>query len=193
MMRAMVLLLWLWPQLAAAASPVPTELYAEVDHGLRPATVLADPEGYHGRTLLLGGLVERTVSDVAGVTVEIACWRLDRDDRPEAPDPATGRILASGGNLDGARLQPGRLVTLVATVVGTGTAASGMLPQVQIRFVYPWPTAAEDAAARQASSCRESCCDPCWREPWHDPWYDPWYCGPYPRWRFGAGYYRQWR
>jgi outer membrane lipoprotein len=182
-----ILLLGLWP-LAAAGSPVPTDLYAEVDHALRPATVLADPEAYRGRTLLLGGVVERTVSDAAGVTLEINGMQLDRDDRPELPDPGQGRFAASGMHLDGARLQPGRLVTLVGKVAGKIGGAASMVPHLQIQFIHPWPTAAEQAAALPSSCSPGYCCDP-W---WCDPWYDPWYPGPFPRWGWGGGYYRHW-
>ena len=182
-----VLLLVLWLPAAHAASPVPVELYAEVDHALRPAVVLADPVGYWGRTLLLGGVVVRTVSESAGVTVEIDGYRLDDNDRPESPDPALGRIVAVGADLEGALLQPGRLVTLVGTVAGwSGKAATH--PKLGIHFIHAWPTAAEEAAARAPVYPPGYWCDP-W---WHDPWCDPWYWGPYPRWRFGAGYYRNW-
>ncbi|MHB8707611.1 MAG: hypothetical protein ACYC9I_01920 [Desulfuromonadales bacterium] len=63
MRHLLFFLLTFWPTTGLAVSPIPTEIYAEVDHGLRPAGVLADPVGYRGRTLLLGGIVERTVSD----------------------------------------------------------------------------------------------------------------------------------
>jgi len=44
MHRILVLLmLLLTPTLALPASPVPTEIYAEIDHGLRPEVVLTDP------------------------------------------------------------------------------------------------------------------------------------------------------
>ena len=176
------LLLFLWPSAVHAASPVPTELYAEVDHALRPGVVLADPVAYRGRTLLLGGMVVRTVSEAAGVTVEIDGYRLDDNDRPAAPEQAQWRIAAAGSGLDGARLQPGRLVTLVGRVAGaTGSA----LPRMEVLFIHAWPTAAEEAAAREPAYPPGYWCDP-W---WHDPWCDPWYWGPYPRWRFGAGYY----
>ena len=61
-MRCGIVLLCLltWPVQAVCGSPVPTELYAEVDHALRPAIVLDDPAAYRGRTLLLGGIVTRT-------------------------------------------------------------------------------------------------------------------------------------
>jgi outer membrane lipoprotein len=188
----MAMFLFLVPTAVSAGSPVPTDLYAEVDHGLRPASVLADPEAYRGRILLLGGVVERTVSAVSAVTLTVSCWQLDRDDRPVTPDATQGAIVAGGAGLDGAGLQPGRLVTLVGQVVGRGDAPDGKLPRLEIRFIHPWPTAAEEAAARQAPCGSGGCCDR-WADPWwHDPWCDPWYCGPYPRWGFGAGYRRNW-
>lgn len=183
-----LLMMLLLPVTAGAASPVPTELYAEIDHALRPAAVLADPVSYQGRTLLLGGVVVRTLSETGGVSIEVDSFHLDADDRPEWLDPALGRIVASGAGLDGGSLQPGRLVTMVGTVVGRAETATRGLPRLELRFIYPWPTAAEEAAARIPVCAPGYCCEP-W---WYDPWYGSGNCGPYPRWRFGFGYSRHW-
>ncbi|MCM2264040.1 MAG: Slp family lipoprotein [Desulfuromonadales bacterium] len=191
MRHFMLWLLLLWPATGLAASPVPTEIYAEVDHALRPAKVLATPEAYLGRTLLLGGVVERTVSEPGNVLVEIVCYNLTDDDRPVQPDPVLGRVLISGSELDGAILQPGRLLTLVGEVVGRGQSDTGALPLLKVKFIHHWPTAEEEAereAARRYYRPYNHWCDP-W---YYDPWCDPWYYGPYPRWHFGAGYYRHW-
>ena len=177
-------LLSLWPAAAVAASPVPVALYAEVDHALRPAVVLADPVSYRGRTLLLGGSVVRTVSEAGTVAIVVTAYRLGADDRPEAPDPSVGRIAATGAGLDGGQFQPGRLVTLVGRVTGWDSPAAARIAHVEIRFIHPWPTPAEEAAARQPAYSPGYGCNP-W---WYDPWCDPWYWGPYPYWRFGAGY-----
>lgn len=191
-MRQFILwLLILWPGTGLAASPVPTEIYAEVDHALRPAKVLAAPEAYQGRTLLLGGAVARTVSEPGNVLVEMVCYSLTEDDHPVQPDPALGRVLVSGAGLDGAKLQPGRLLTLVGEIVGQGKAGAGEIPLLTVKFVHPWLTA-EEEAEREATRIYYSPYRP-WCDPWyHDPWCDPWYYGPYPRWHFGAGYYRHW-
>lgn len=193
MRRAIVLICWLaWPAIGMCGSPVPLELYAEVDHGLRLPVVLADADAYRGRTLLLGGMVTRTVSEAAGVTLELDGYQLDDSDRPLAPDPALGRMVVSGADLDGARLQPGRMVTLIGRVAGRTGATGEVLPRLEVRFIYSWPTAEEQAAKRAPyyppGGYGGPWCDP-W---WYDPWCDPWYYGPYPRWRFGAGYYRNW-
>jgi outer membrane lipoprotein len=192
--RGLLLLpLLLWPLAGWCDSPVPVELYAEVDHALRPQVVLADPEAYRGRTLLLGGVVERTVSEPALVILELTPFRLDESDRPVEPDPLLGRLLVTGSELDGARLQPGRLVTVVGRVAGWSGAAGRGLPQLDSRFIHAWPTAEEEAAERSVSCPPGSYCDP-WCDPWwHDPWCAPGYYGPYPRWSWGAGYYRHWR
>jgi starvation-inducible outer membrane lipoprotein len=173
-----------WPVVGWCASPVPTELYAAVDHALRPEAVLAEPAIYSGRILLLGGRVERTVSEVSQVTLELVGYRLDDNDRPVEPDPALGRLLVRGTELDSALLQPGRLVTVVGQAAGRAAGDAGMLPQFESLFLHPWPTAAEEEAAR-ASDWPCGCCG----DPWYDPWRDPWYYGPCPGWRFGAGYY----
>lgn len=179
----LLLLLILWPAPGSAGSPVPIEIYAEIDHGLRLDKVLADPVSYHGRTLLFGGIVERSVSEPGRVSLEVAGYRLTDDDRPTVPDPTLGRIIVAGAGLDGAKLQPGRLITLVGEVAGRDDAGAEKLPMVIARFVHGWPTAAEEAAAREVELMRGSC---------YDPWYDPWFCGPYRRGRFGGSYYRHW-
>ena len=193
MRRGMVLLcLLVWPVRAVCGSPVPVELYAEVDHALRPAVVLADPAAYRGRTLLLGGIVTRTVSKAGSVTVDLDGYRLDDSDRPLAPDPTLGQMVLHGTDLDGAHLQPGRLVTLVGQVAGRSEVDGASLPLLEVRFIHPWPTAEEEATSRLPVCPLGRYCDP-WYEPWwHDPWCDPCYYGPYPRWRFGGGYYRHW-
>lgn len=188
MRKLLLWLLLLWPVAGSAASPVPQNLYAEIDHGLRPVVVLADPESYRGRILLLGGVVERTVSEPGGVTLTVACQGVDVADRPAAGIPQCGRILATGAGLDGARLQPGRLVTLVGVVTGWGETGAGRLAQLEIRFIHPWPTAAEEQASRRPTYPPGYWCDP-WG---YDPWCGPRYYGPYPRWRFGLGYSRHW-
>lgn len=179
----MALMLFL-PTLAHPASPVSAELYAEVDHGLKAARVLADPGSYQGRTLLLGGRVERTVSDATGVIIEIDGYQLAEDDRPETPDPTLGRFVATGTDLDGGRLQPGRLVTLVGRIEGKDVMTN--MAHLEIRFIYPWPTPEEEAVKPTSGCVPGYCCDP-W---WSGPGCDPWYWGPYPRWRFDFGYYR---
>jgi len=187
-----LLCLLAWPSRALCGSPVPTELYAEIDHALRPAVVLADAVAYRGRTLLLGGVVARTVSDADGVSIECDLYRLDNSDRPLEPEPALGSIVASGPGLDGALLQPGRQVTLVGRVAGRSEAGSRLLPHLEVRFIHPWPTAEEEAAAQQPAYPYGCCCDPWWGPCWGDPWCSPWYFGPCPRWHFGGGYYRSW-
>jgi len=183
-----LLLMLLVPVAAMAASPVPTDFYVEVDHGLHAAAVLADPVSYRGRTLLLGGKVVRTVSEAGKVIIEVDGFSLGKDDRPMQIDPKLGRFIAAGSDLDGGSVQPGRLVTLVGTVTGSWGSVETTLPALQLRFVHPWSTAEEEAAARTTVCSPGYCCDP-W---WYDPWYGAGYCGPYPRWRFGFGYSRHW-
>ena len=180
MHRLLLLMMILWPTIGLAASPLPADIYAEVDHGLRPARVLADPVGYRGRTLLLGGIVERTVSEPGRVSLEVTCYALTDDDRPEAPDSPLGRVLVTGPELDGGKLQPGRLITLVGEVGGQIQVDAVKLPLLIAKFIYPWPTAVEEEAVRATSRIHGDR---------YDPWCDPWYFGPYPRWRFGGGYY----
>lgn len=188
MRHLLFFLLTFWPTTGLAVSPIPTEIYAEVDHGLRPARVLADPVGYHGRALLLGGIVDRTVSEPGRVSLEVTCYGLTDDDRPEARDPSLGRVLVTGPQLDGGKLQPGRLITLVGEVGGQIQVDAVKLPLLIAKFIHPWPTAAEEEAARATSHMRGDRYDP-WCGPWrHDPLCDPWYYGPYPRWRFGGSY-----
>lgn len=185
----LISLILLWPVALPAASPVPADLYAEVDHGLRPATVLADPVGYRGRTLLLGGRVERTVSDPGRVSLEVTCYPVSEEDRPLASSPPLGSVLVTITGFDGAQLQPGRMVTLVGVVTGVEKTASGELPLLAATFVHPWPTSAEEQAARAEAERFHYRYDP-WCDPWYrDPWCGPWYYGPYPRWRLGIGYH----
>lgn len=190
MRQLLICLMLLWPAALHAASPVPAELYAEVDHGLRPATVLADPVGYRDRTLLLGGRVERTVSEPGRVRFEMACYAVGEEDRPLESAQQLGHVLVTVAGFDGAQLQPGRLVTLIGVVAGSEKTEGGDLPLLVARFVHPWPTADEEQAARAEAERLRYRYDP-WCDPWYrDAWCGPNYYGPYPRWRFGINYHR---
>lgn len=189
MRELLICLTLLWPVASHAVSPVPTELYAEVDHGLRPATVLADPLAYRDRTLLLGGRVERTVSEPGRVRFDMACYAVSNEDHPVVSSQRLGSARVVIAGFDGAQLQPGRMVTLIGVVTGVETTESGELPLLMARFVHPWPTAAEEQAARAEAERLRDQYDP-WCDPWYrDPWCGPRYYGPYPRWRLGSGYH----
>jgi outer membrane lipoprotein len=137
LLLALVLGGWGAPEISRDANKV-------VDWSLDYARVKADPQRYAGRTLLLGGSIVQNLSGPGGTTLEILCYSLGRNDRPDRVDEKCGRFLARSERvLDPLGYQPGRLVTLIGTVLGRAIPPSkgpGVGPPLfRIDEIYLWP------------------------------------------------------
>jgi outer membrane lipoprotein len=143
--------------------------------------VKRDPAAYRGTTLMLGGRVVDNATDREGTTLEIQCYALDVDDKPEEPDEACGRFLAKTSIvLDPDLFTIGRLVTLTGKVLGRETLPLGDSDYEYIAFemgeIHLWPRPVEPW--------------PYYRRYFYDPYWDPFY-GPYGR--YGWWYRRRYR
>jgi outer membrane lipoprotein len=116
-----------------------------VDQETTFAQVRTDPERHEGKTLLLGGVIVDIRIEKDGTTLEIYRWKLDRWGEPIAVDETGGRFLARTDRLlDPALYDPGRLITLTATVKGRETHPLGQIeysyPVFHLDESYPWET-----------------------------------------------------
>lgn len=114
-----------------------------VTPGVTLVAVKTDPTPYLGQRLLLGGVILGNQPGSEVSTLEIHAWRLDRSGEPVAVDEIAGRFLATSERfLDPALYQPGRMVTLTASVSGRETRPLGELtydyPLLRIGELYLW-------------------------------------------------------
>lgn len=130
-----------------ASSPVgvPDALNQQIDKQLNFTEVLASPESYTGRLLLLGGEVLKAKRLKEGTQIELLQLPLNRDQEPTMDlTRSKGRLLVlHQGSPDPATLTPGLLVTFVGEVSG---AISQKLDEVDYRYPtltvkhwYIWP------------------------------------------------------
>lgn len=158
------------------------EALRQVDEGVDPAQVLANPEAFIGRTLLLGGPILDIQVGREGTTMEILNYRLDRWGEPRAPQE--GRFLVSTEQfLDPEIYRLGAFVTMTGTVRGSELRAlrdgEYRYPVVEVGEVHRWsPYTRYYPAPGPYWSPYWSPYQP-W-SPWgyspyfHDPWYRPW-------------------
>lgn len=116
-----------------------------VDQEVTFAEVKTDPERFTGKTLLLGGVIVDIQLEKAGTTLEVFRWELDRWGEPIAVDETGGRFLATTDRLlDPVLYDPGRLITLTATVSGMETRPLGQIdyryPVFRLNETYLWET-----------------------------------------------------
>lgn len=131
--------------LCAACNPLSPEVRKQVDPALDVAAVLADPSGHAGTSLMLGGAVVESRADGTGSLLHLLRWEVNRWGEPLALAESGDRFLVrSSEPLDAERFTPGRLVTLVGAVNGTGTIHFQLrdetVPLVDAKQLYLWET-----------------------------------------------------
>ncbi len=154
--------------------PLPREATSEVNWEVEYAEVKADPGAFVGKTLLLGGMIVHHDAGREGSTLEIACYRLGRRDRPEEPDEECGRLVARSSTiLDPGSFEQGRLVTFTGTVAPGGAAPS--VPLFGIGAIHLWPRPLEPAYYHYPYGY-DPWCDPFWDYPYRHRHRYPWRC-----------------
>ncbi len=140
----------------------------EVDY----AQIKASPETHLGKTVIVGGMIlDNRLSDT-GTTLEILKYTLDSRDEPQDPDEINGRFLARTAQLlDPSIYKDGRLVTLVATLVGVETR-----PLQKINYRYPIFEIVELYLVPERRT--------------EGPGYYPYYWDPWPYWHRYPYWYR---
>jgi outer membrane lipoprotein len=161
--------------LGGCLSPLSREARFAAEPYVDFSRLLANPEADLGKTFLLGGVIVNTEVGAEGSTLEVLRYELDRGDRPQQPDEASGRFLVRAARvLDPVLYAKGRLVTLTGQLIGVESRALGSLdyryPVLALGELYLWPQ--ELDYHRPPGSYY-----PYGPLYWYDPWYDP-----YPFW-----------
>ncbi|BCR04813.1 membrane protein [Desulfuromonas versatilis] len=109
------------------------------------AELRQNPASHQGRTLLLGGLILANRADDGAGTLELLRFSLDPWGEPVAVDETGSRFLVrSAGPFDPARFEPGRLLTLTATLDGEELYQGGYVdyryPVFSPGEIYLWET-----------------------------------------------------
>lgn len=139
-----VLIVWTMV-LAAACTTLPAEVREQVAPGLDFAAVQADPARYAGSSLMLGGAVVELRDDGEGSLLQMLRWEVNRWGEPLALAESGDRFLVRTSQpLDPDLYTPGRLVTLIATVGGTGTISRNLRDETVMLFdlqqLHLWET-----------------------------------------------------
>jgi outer membrane lipoprotein len=135
-----------------AYSPVgiPETLESHIDKNLTFTEVLASPELYTGRLLLLGGEILKAKRLKEGTQVELLQLPLNQDQEPTTDfTQSQGRVLVLHQQfLDPATLTPGMLVTFVGEVSGAIIEKMDEVdyhyPTLTVKHWYVWAPATFD-------------------------------------------------
>src|ERR1051325_299430 len=136
-----------------SSSPVkvPETLNSQIDQNLTFSEVLASPDSYKGRLMLLGGEILKAKRLKEGTQVELLQLPLNKDQEPTTDlTRSQGRMLVlHQTSLDPATLTPGMLVTFVGEVSGAIIEkideADYRYPTLTVKHWYVWPPATVDS------------------------------------------------
>lgn len=129
---------------------IPEPLAQLVDRTVTFRELLAAPESYPGRVLVIGGEVLKGKRLKDGTQLELLQLPLDRQDRPiHDRQQSEGRFLAIQQEfLDPATVGEGTRMTIVGEVVGVRTdyldEVEYRYPLVIIKHVHRWPVPSND-------------------------------------------------
>lgn len=117
----------------ASHTVVPEALEAQLDREVAFARVLAAPESFVGKRIVVGGEVLKATRMETGLELEILQLPVNADYEPTVVrTESQGRFLAfSQDLLDSATVREGTVVTLVGEVTG---ARMGRLDEVEYRY-----------------------------------------------------------
>lgn len=129
----------------SSRSIVPETLEAQVDKTLTFQELIASPESYQGRVVVVGGEILKAKRLKEGTQIEILQLPLNQDQEP-MPDRAKsqGRVLALQPEfLDPATLTGGTRITMVGEVTGAKTErlddVDYRYPTLTVKHWHTWP------------------------------------------------------
>ena len=134
----------------ASHSVVPEALEAQLDKELTFAQILAAPESYAGKRVVVGGEVLKAKRIESGTQLEVLQLPVDADYEPTSVrTESQGRFLALHQEfLDPATVTAGTHVTLVAEVTGVRTDrlddVEYRYPTFTIKHLHVWPPGYSD-------------------------------------------------
>ena len=145
------------------------DILEKIDSEITFAALKKNPQAYREKTVLLGGVIVKTVNKKDGTLLEVYQTKIDQRGKPIQLDVSEGRFLALfKGFLDGEIYQKGRKVTIVGVVQGEEMIRIGeadyQCPLLVIKDIHLW----EKEQPRRYEPY-----------PW-GPWYPLWY--PWQPW-----------
>jgi outer membrane lipoprotein len=118
---------------AGCAPPFPKETLDKVNRNVSFQELKKEPEMFKGTSVMLGGMIVGSKNAKEGTLIEILQKPLDTEGRPLQTDATEGRFLIQSDTfLDPAVYHEGRLITVVAEVIGRKE-----LPLDDIMYAYP--------------------------------------------------------
>jgi outer membrane lipoprotein len=118
---------------AGCAPPFSKETLDKVNRNVSFQELKKEPEQFKGTWVMLGGMIVGSKNAKEGTLIEILQRPLDTDGRPLQTDSTEGRFLIQSDTfLDPAVYHEGRLITVVAEVIGRKE-----LPLDDIMYTYP--------------------------------------------------------
>lgn len=116
------------------APPFPKETLDKVNRSVSFRELKKEPEKFKGTWVMLGGVIIASKNSKEGTLIEILQRPLETDGRPLQTDSTEGRFLVQSDTfLDSAVYHEGRLVTVVAEVIGRKE-----LPLDDVMYPYPF-------------------------------------------------------
>lgn len=132
-----------------ASSPdvIPEALEPQIDRNVTFNQIVADPEAYKGKTVVIGGEVLKAKGLRGGTQLEVLQLPLESTQRPTPQrTQSQGRFLAQNKEfLDPATFTDGMPVTIVAEVTGSATQRLDEVeyryPTLEIKHLHIWDAA----------------------------------------------------
>ena len=140
---------------------ISSDLAKQADKTISFDNLLADPDEYKGKLLILGGIITQTTAVKQGTLIEVRQQKLDYWGKPQRTKKTGGQFLVFyHGYLDTLMYSPGRDITVAGEVQGTRSPALGDrqydYPIILSKELKLWPRVRESPEKPQ----------------WIDPLYD---------------------
>ena len=140
---------------------ISSNLARQADKTIPFDQLLADPDEYKGKLLILGGIITQTTAVKQGTLIEVRQQKLDYWGKPQRTKKTGGQFLVFyPGYLDAFVYSPGRDITVAGEVQGTRSPALGDrqydYPIILSKELKLWPRV------------RESVQTPRWIDPLYD-------------------------
>jgi outer membrane lipoprotein len=140
-----LLCLFLLVAVTRCASPIAKAYKEAAAPGVTFPTVLADPQGYEGNTVIWGGTIIRTRNTKTGSALFVLEIPLGCRDKPDNADASGGRFIGKTDRfLDPLVYAKGRQVTMAGKVIGVRTVTNAKshlsytYPVIQIEQLHLW-------------------------------------------------------
>lgn len=125
-MKKLIVVLGITLLIQGCTYAISPELAEKADLTVSFEQLLADPDLYKGKILILGGVVEQVTQKPRGALIRVAQKPLDYWGKPVRTNRSGGWFLLFHRNvIDGFVYSPGRLITVAAEVAGTKLDALG--------------------------------------------------------------------